>query len=129
MRCFISILVLFALAGCATIDFQPYEGKNNLYEGTGGTKVIVDGIEFWANGSPPHKYSVIGIIASEIGSGLGDESIVRSAVAREVKKRAGDAAVQMTNNNSFGGVIQTAPGVYLAVGTKHMQFAVVKYIQ
>ena len=68
MRCFISIIVLFALAGCATIDFQPYEGKNNLYEGTGGTKVIVDGIEFWANGSPPHKYSVIGMIASEIGS-------------------------------------------------------------
>ncbi len=129
MRFIIFIMLAFALVGCATVDFQPYEGKNNLYEGEGGTKVIVDGIDFWANGSPPRKYSIIGMVVSEVGSGYGDETMIRSSVAGEVKKQGGDAAVQVNNNNSFAGVIRTAPGFYMAAGVKRMQFAVVKYVK
>ncbi len=129
MRFAIALMLAFTLVGCATVDFQPYEGKNNLYEGEGGTKVVVDGIEFWANGSPPRKYSIIGMVVSEIGSGVGDEAIIRSSVAGEVKKQGGDAAVQVNNNNSFAGVIRTAPGFYMAAGVKRMQFAVVKYVK
>ena len=129
MRLAIALMLAFTLVGCATVDFQPYEGKNNLYEGEGGTKVVVDGIEFWANGSPPRKYSIIGMVVSEIGSGVGDEAIIRSSVAGEVKKQGGDAAVQVNNNNSFAGVIRTAPGFYMAAGVKRMQFAIVKYVK
>lgn len=129
MRLIIFILFAFTLAGCATVDFQPYEGKNNLYEGEGGTKVVVDGIYFWTNGSPPRKYSIIGMVVSEIGSGVGDEAIIRSSVAGEVKKQSGDAAIQVNNNSSFAGVIRTAPGFYMAAGIRRMQFAVVKYVK
>ena len=129
MRFIISILLACTLAGCATVDFQPYEGKNNLFEGEGGTKVVVDGIDFWANGSPPRKYSIIGMVVSEIGSGVGDEAIIRSSVAGEVKKQGGDAAVQVNNNSSFAGVVRTAPSFYMAAGVRRMQFAVVKYVK
>ena len=129
MRFIIFALLAFTLAGCATIDFQPYEGKNNLYEGEGGTKVMVDGIDFWANGSPPRKYSIIGMVVSEIGSGVGDEAIIRSSVAGEVKKQGGDAAIQVNNNSAFAGVVRTAPGFYMAAGVRRMQFAVVKYVK
>lgn len=129
MRLAVLIPFVLFLAGCATVDFQAYEGKNNLYEGDGGTKVVVDGVEFWANGSPPRKYSIIGMVVSEIGSGVGDEAIIRSSVAPEVRKRGGDAAVQVTNNNSFAGLIRTAPGFYMAANVKRMQFAVIKYTQ
>jgi hypothetical protein len=129
MRFIVFIMLACILAGCATVDFQPYEGKNNLYEGEGGTKVVVDGIEFWANGSPPRKYSIIGMVVSEIGSGYGDEALIRSAVASEVKKKGGDAAVQVNNNSAFAGIIRTALGFYMAAGVRRMQFAVVKYVQ
>lgn len=129
MRFIILFLIAVTLAACATVDFQPYEGKNNLYEGEGGTKVVVDGIDFWANGSPPRKYSIIGMVVSEIGSGVGDEAIIRSSVAGEVKKQGGDAAVQVNNNSSFAGVIRAAPGFYMAAGVRRMQFAVVKYVK
>lgn len=129
MRFIISLLLASILAGCATVDFQPYEGKNNLSEGEGGTKVIVDGVDFWANGSPPRKYSIVGMVVSEIGSGIGDEALIRSAVASEVKKQGGNAAVQVNNNSSFAGIVRTAPGFYMAAGVKRMQFAVVKYAQ
>ena len=129
MRFIISLMLTAILVGCATVDFQPYEGKNNLYEGEGGTKVVVDGIDFWANGSPPRKYSIIGMVVSEIGSGVGDEALIRSAAASEIKKRGGDAAMQVNNNSAFAGIIRTAPGFYMAVGVRRMQFAVIKYVQ
>ena len=129
MRFATALMLAFTLVGCATVDFQPYEGKNNLYEGEGGTKVVVDGIEFWANGSPPRKFSIIGMVVSEIGSGVGDEAMIRSSVAGEVKKQGGDSAVQVNNNNSFAGVIRTAPGFYMAAGVRRMQFAVVRYVK
>ena len=129
MRFATALMLAFTLVGCATVDFQPYEGKNNLYEGEGGTKVVVDGIEFWANGSPPRKFSIIGMVVSEIGSGVGDEAMIRSSVAGEVKEQGGDAAVQVNNNNSFAGVIRTAPGFYMAAGVRRMQFAVVRYVK
>lgn len=127
MRLIMSIMLALTIAGCATVDYQPYEGKNNLYEGEGGTKVVVDGIDFWANGSPPRKYSIIGMVASEIGSGVGDESIIRSSVAGEIRKQGGDAAIQVNNNSSFAGIVRTAPGFYMAAGVKRMQFAVIRY--
>jgi type V secretory pathway adhesin AidA len=129
MRFIVSTFLALILVGCATVDFQPYEGRNNLYEGEGGTKVAVDGVEFWANGTPPRKYSIIGMVVSEVGSGIGDEAIIRSAVASEVKAKGGDAAIQVNNNSSFAGVIRTAPNMYMATGVRRMQFAVIKYVQ
>ncbi len=128
MRIFLAIALAVLLSGCATVDFQPYEGKNNSYEGNGGTKVVVDGIDFWANGTPPRKYTIIGMVVSEVGSGVGDESLIRTAVASEVKKQQGNAAIQVNNNSSFSGVIRTAPNLYVATGVRSMQFAVVRYL-
>lgn len=127
MRCIISLILIGILAGCATVDFQPYEGNNSIYQGEGGTKVVVDGVDFWANGSPPRKFEMIGMVVSEVGSGVGDESIIRSAVASEVRKHGGTAAVQVTNNSSFSGIVRIAPGSYMAAGVRRMQFAIVRY--
>ena len=128
MRLFVSALLCLFLAGCASVDFQPYEGKTSIYEGHGGTKVTVNGVDFWANGSPPQKYRLIGIVVSEIGSGVGDESMIRSAVAKEVKARGGDAAIEVGNSESMTGVVQTSPSLYMTAGIRRMKFGVVKYI-
>ena len=55
-------------------------------------------------------------------------AIIRSAVVREVKKQGGNATVQVSNNNSFAGIIHAAPGVYMAAGVKRMQFAVCSHL-
>ena len=122
---FVSVISM----GCATVDYQPYEGKTTVYEGTGGNKLTVDGIEFWSNGTPPRKFEVIGSVTSEVGSGYGDEGIIRSAVATEVKSKGGNAAIQLTNNNSYTGMIKATPSFYMATGVKRMEFSVVKYVQ
>ena len=130
----VSVLVAFALlsllaAACATVDYQPYEGRNNLYEGEGGTKVVSGGVDFWANGTPPRKFRILGVVTSEIGSGFGDVDMIRSAVASETRSKGGDAAIQINDNNSFSGIVHMAPGFYMATGVKSMRFAIVKYVQ
>ena len=122
-----AIAIAFILVGCATVDFQAYEAKANRFEGTGGTKVTVDGVDFWANGAPPRQYEILGIVTSEIGSGYGDEGIIRSAVAKEVSKRGGNAAIEVNNNNSFTGVVNVS-NYYVATSKKTMRFAVIRYL-
>ena len=89
---------------------------------------MFDGIDFWGNGFTSRKYSIIGMVVSEVGSGVRDEAIIRSSVAGEVKKQGSDSAVYVNNNGSFAGVIRTAPGFYMATGVIRMQFAIVKYV-
>ena len=126
------VSLLVACVGCTmlvTTDYQPYEGKDSIYSGNGGTKVVIDGIELWANGSPPRKFKVLGVVTNEVGAGFGDESLIRSVVASEVRKQGGNAAVQLTNNTAFSGmVINTMPGVYVAASVKKMQFTIVTYV-
>jgi spore coat protein CotH len=51
-----SIFVILALliAGCASlagVDYQPYAGKANVYQGEAEQKVIVDNVDLWADGT------------------------------------------------------------------------------
>lgn len=128
MRHFVLLLATSLLVACATVDFQPYEARSTVFDGTGGTKVVVDGVDFWANGTPPRRYKLLGVVSSEIGAGVGAESLIRTAVSAEVKKRGGSAAIEVSNNQAFAGVIRTAPGIYMAANRKQMQFAVVQYL-
>ncbi len=108
---------------------QKSQGKNNLHEADGGTKVVVSGVDFWANGMPPRKFIILGVVTSEIGAGYGDADIIRSAVASETRQKGGDAAIQINENTSFSGIVRLTPQMYMATNTKTMRFAVVKYVQ
>jgi hypothetical protein len=120
-----------AMTGCTALvssDYQQYEARNNVYEGTGGTKVVADGVDFWANGSPPRKFAILGVVTSAVGAGFGDEALIRSSVAGRAKHVGGDAAVQITNNTTFSGIVHFAPNIYSATSTRTMSFAIIKYL-
>lgn len=128
MRYVVLLILACILAGCATVDFQSYEGKDNLYEGEGGTKLVVGDIDFWVNGAPPRKYSILGTVTSEIGGGSWDEAVMRSAVASEVRKQGGNAAVEVDNNSSLTGTFHAGPGMLMTTAVSRMQFSVIKYV-
>jgi predicted small secreted protein len=128
MRSLIVILALL-VAGCASlggvgVDYQAYEGKANVYQGEGGTKVTVDDVDLWANGTPPNKFSILGVATVPMGP---SEEAVRSAVAGKVKQMGGNAAIQINNNTSFSGVVRSSPSVVLTNEPRQLKFAVVKY--
>lgn len=128
MRLIAVLLLVSILTGCATVDYQPYVGRNNIYKGDGGTKVTSNGVDFWANGAPPRGFSIIGVASSEVGAGWGDEAMIRSAVASEVKKQGGDAAIQIGENSRFVGFIPTPQGGFMGGSAKQLRFHVIKYV-
>jgi len=127
-----SIFVILALliAGCASlagVDYQPYAGKANVYQGEGGKKVIVDNVDLWADGTPPSKFSILGVATIAVGAGSSNEEAVRSVIAGKVKEMGGNGAIQINNNPSFSGVVRSSPSILLTNEPRQLKFAVVKY--
>lgn len=46
------LVVLLLMAGCADLEYRPYEGKNNDFEGMGGTKITLNGIDIYGRTAP-----------------------------------------------------------------------------
>jgi hypothetical protein len=129
MKKLLGALLLLSLTACATVDYQPFEGKADaVWEGQGGTKLVVDGIEFWDNGAPPHKYKVVGYATGAVGAGIGADDIIRDAVASKVKALGGSAAILVTGNTSDLGFVKTAPNMWMAASTRELKYAVVQYL-
>ena len=100
---FLAVLVLSLVGGCATTEYKPYQAKDNLFEGKGGTRVVVDGMEFWDNGEPPRKFKVLGIIDDQRPGGIIPMSQFRSDMVKKAREAGGDAVVQLGNQSQIAG--------------------------
>ncbi|MDP8983613.1 MAG: hypothetical protein M3N97_00970 [Pseudomonadota bacterium] len=152
-------LAMMAIAGLSANafadDFTAYEGKNTIFDGNGGEKTTVDGIDFWSNGAPPRKFKLLGYIEdTRLKSGLIGKlrmSGLQSTVAKETKKAGGDAAILVDANSETTGFVGArntseqasatgygnaataqghsfATGASAAVQKQHTRYAVVKYL-
>jgi hypothetical protein len=136
-------------------DFTAYEGKNAIFDGNGGEKTTVDGVDFWSNGAPPRKFKLLGYIEdTRLKSGLIGKlrmSGLQSTIAKETKKAGGDAAILVDGNaettgsvgfsntsaqasaTSYGNTATAqghsfTTGAAAAVQKQHTRYAVVKYL-
>ena len=106
-----SLLVLIALSltiGCANTVYKQYEGKNTVFEGKGGTKVVVDGIEIWDNGEPPSKFKLLGIIDDSRPGGLIPMARQHSDMAKKAREAGGDAIIQLSSETQIKGYHTTS---------------------
>ena len=90
-------------------EFLAYEGRNAIHEGQGGEKKVVDGIEFWSNGDPPHKFMVLGSLTDrrhETGLiGMVRMSSLDDDIAKAARAAGGDAVILAAENNEIVGVV------------------------
>ena len=103
----VSLLLSVCFLGCATTTFKPFEAKVNEFEGQGGTKEIVEGMEVWDYGTPPRKYMILGMIDDSRSGGIGSMSSLKSDVVAKAKEVGGDALIQVSNNSQFVGTYST----------------------
>lgn len=106
MKKSVALGMLFAvlfLAGCATTEYKAFEGKFNVIDGQGGTKVVVDSMEIWDNGAPPRKFKVLGIIDDERPGGLIPMSQLRSDMVKKAREAGGDAIIQLNSQSQIAG--------------------------
>ena len=143
MRRLLLSFMLASLFACATTEYKLYEGKENVYEGKGGTKVVVDGMELWDNGAPPRKFKVLGIIDDERPGGIIPMSQLRRDMVKKAREVGGDALVELTSQSQIAGFYTTGTGSAYSYGSSTSaygtattmpvrrntaKFAVIKYI-
>ena len=122
------------LSACAQTNYQVYEGRTaQIIEGQGGTKEVIDGYEIWDNGDPPRRYQVLGVATIEDFDNLLGNQRMRSAIAEEIQKAGGDAAVVQDGyaqgqsmNIMFNSRGQMAMGP--SMGRKNVRYRIVKYL-
>lgn len=104
----VSLICMGPTVGVAQ-EFEAWEGKTVIHEGQGGTKEVVDGIEFWDRGEPPKKYKIIGYIHDRRHKsgiiGKISMSHLRSDVAAVAKKAGGDAVMAVSSNTDTVGAV------------------------
>jgi hypothetical protein len=142
----IAVGMLFAalLVGCGTTEFKAFEGKGNVIDGQGGTKVVVDSMEIWDNGEPPRKFKVLGVIEDERSGGVITMSGLRSDMVKKAREVGGDAIIQLNSQSRITGYHTSTVAPVAAYGNstptnnsssttpirRNMaKYAVIKYIE
>lgn len=136
---------LLLLAGCAgaITEYKMFEGKlDGVIDGTGGSKVIVDGMDVWEDGEPARKFKILGFVDDSREGGLGIMPSLRKDVVEKAREVAGDAVVKLNSQSqlakfySAGGASSSVYD-YSAYASfrsllKHRtvsKYAVIKYVQ
>jgi hypothetical protein len=138
-----AVAAIALLAGCANTEYKPFEAKSNMFEGRGGTKVVVDGMEIWDNGDPPRKFKVLGIIDDERPGGIITMSQLRGDMVKKAREAGGDAVVQLSSQSQIAGYYTSGSASAYASGNSATaygssttmpvrrnvaKFAVIKYL-
>lgn len=99
IRTLATFLAAFALSATpafaqAKIDFAEYEGPAQIVEGTGGTKITKNDIDYWLTGTPPRRYQIIGYVQDKRDETWdGGHAIGSPGIAKRVKRAGGDAVI------------------------------------
>lgn len=123
------------VVGCATTEFKAFEGKTELFEGAGGTRVVVDGMDIWDNGEPPRRFRVLGIIDDERPGGLIPMAQLRRDVVKKAREAGGDALINLGSQSRVAGYYSTGTtsaygygnAATLPVRRNTAKFAVISY--
>lgn len=120
--------------------YEPYEARNSVVEGQGGSRTEKDGVDFWTMGDPPRRYQIIGIIRDNRGTGLfHGNAIGSSGIAKKVREVGGDAAILLNQDSSIKGIYSQSQatangnqafgsGLSIPIEERVTTFLVVKYL-
>ena len=144
----LSVFVAFIVAGCTHTDFLRYEGRSDVYfEGAGGARTVVDGIDFWEHGDPPRRYQLLGYIHDDRSRGLIPQLQKRGDIAAKAREAGGTAVMLLSSGQTINGFVgsgfgnatatsygnrttatATGTSISVPVGRTDAQYAVIKYL-
>ena len=141
---FFTLLLVFTALPAHAQEFNKLHARQPLIiEGNGGTMEIVDGIELWSSGDPPHRFEVLGYIEDNRRvSGLINQMRLKGLpgkLAKIAKENGGNAVVLIDSSKETIGYYSqgnaTASGntawgsaTAVPVEKRSSRYAVVKYL-
>ena len=122
------LALIVVVAPAVAEDFGPYEGRDAVVEGTGGTRVQANGVDFWTYGTPPRAYRILGIITDKRpAQGFGSNPTKSRALAKRVKDAGGDAAIFVSEETRATGAFNLGNGLSTMVEDRSTRLLVVRY--
>jgi hypothetical protein len=117
-------IVLLAVAaaspGWAGTQFLSYQGEDAIHQGRGGEMKVVDGVDFWMRGSPPHRFQVLGSIEDERHKTGLIGAIVMSSLEKDIASNArragGDAVILADAHDNLLGTVGSGFGSFSGSG-------------
>jgi hypothetical protein len=101
--------VISAAPAHAGTQFLAYQGTDAVKQGRGGDMKTVDSIDFWLDGSPPHRFQVLGALEDERMKtglfGLIRMSSLEHDMARIARQAGGDAVILTGAQDNLQGVV------------------------
>jgi len=137
----IGLAIAAAQSAEAKTRFEAYEARDSIVEGSGGSRIEKDGVDFWTMGDPPRRYQIIGIIRDNRGTGpLHGNAIGSSGIAKKVREVGGDAAILLNQNSALKGIYSQGQatangnqafgsGFAIPIQERVSTFIVVKYLE
>ena len=141
---FFTLLLVFTALPAHAQEFNKLHARQPLIiEGNGGTMEIVDGIELWSSGDPPHRFEVLGYIEDNRRvSGLINQMRLKGLpgkLAKIAKENGGNAVVLIDSSKETIGYYSqgnaTASGntawgsaTAVPIEKRSSRYAVVKYL-
>lgn len=108
--------------------FAPYEGKNPIAEGDGGTKVQASGVDYWTTGSPPRRFRVLGVLSdSRPARGFASDPTKSRALADRIKEAGGDAAIFLQASTATTAIVALGNGLSAPAQERTTQLLVIRY--
>ncbi len=86
------LAIVMIFSGCASTNYTDWEGSP-IYQGHGGAKKVINGIDLWTDGTPLRTFRIIGVINDERNKAVIPMANFHSDIANLAKKRGGDAAI------------------------------------
>jgi len=142
-RLFLLFAATLFCTACASTDFQAWEGRNNVIEGSGGTKKVVDGVDVWTNGDPPRRFRILGIIDDERPGGIIPMAELKHDIAKKAREHGADAAIMISSSSQLQGYYSAATvntqvyggsatsfgsGTTVPITRRASKFVVIKYV-
>ncbi len=128
------LLLVGFLAGCASSQYQAYEGRTaQIVEGQGGTKEVVEGYDVWDNGTPPRRYQVLGVVKVDSRGDGFSKMAVKPALVAKIKEVGGNAAIVMDSSGGgrtvgFGASSTGQMSTFVGVSPTAARWQIIKYL-
>ena len=118
------------VAGCAANvpAYRAWEGEPTVYKAGAGTRVVVDGVDLWLDGTPSRPFRIIGVLVDNRSDGRSYEDRMTHAVAAKVRDVGGDAAIlRAAGSESTAAVRPAGSAIAMAVIDRTARFLVIRY--
>lgn len=124
----IACTACLALAGCSSIEYQPFVGSPQVKIGSGGAMQKKDGVELWNKGAPDRPFVIVGYIDGEHDDDWPGEDMMTAKIIKKVKEVGADGVIRLSSTMVKGDAYVAGGNVYQDT-TIQDEFVVFKYVR